>query len=262
LKIRAQALAWLLVPVAAIAASPLEQALAQRRQGHFSQAIAAMRDLLRANPGNAQDWYELGLSYAMAGQYGGASDAYRQAIAHGRQDGQCHCALSLALRESGRPTSAMAEARQCLKLLPAYAGAWNLVGNCDIDMGRLDGALEAYKKAVTLSPGYVNARFNLALTLQALQRYAGAEAQFKLVLGQDGAMAEAWTGLGSCQLGQGRPRDALASYAAAQRLRPKDPDLQWGLSRAWSALGDVAQAAEHAATYKKLMREKDAHGRH
>jgi len=58
--------------------------------------------------------------------------------------------------------AALNEAQRCLELSPGYAGALNLIGNIETDLGEMDKALLAYRDAVRISPMYANAHFNWA----------------------------------------------------------------------------------------------------
>lgn len=243
--------------LAQAAEMPLDKALRERKQGRFEDSILTLQGLLKAEPKNVWAWYELGLSYATDSQYAKAIDAYRLALSYGFQDGQCRCALALALRETRKPEAALAEAQRCLAMLPGYAGAWNLVGNAEIDLGHYDKALEAYQKAVALSPAYANAHFNLGLVFGALHREADAEAAFKQALRLQPSMTEGWDAQGECQLRRKHFRDAKKSFQQALRISPADAAAEWGLSRAFRALGDKASAAKHAKANKRLMREAD-----
>jgi tetratricopeptide (TPR) repeat protein len=238
--------------------SPLmDQGVGERKQGRFAESIVSFQRLLKQDPSQSRAWYELGLSYAAAAQYAKAADAYRLALSRGLANASCHCALALALRESRQPKAALAEARRCLQLMPGYAGAWNLCGNAQTDLDDEAGALQAYQRAVHLSPAYVNARYNLALTLQALGRSSEAEDAYRQTLALSPGMAEAWEGLGDCQLRQSRAADALKSFETGHRLGPQNPDMEWGLARALRALGQEKKARPHEAAYKRLLRRAD-----
>jgi cytochrome c-type biogenesis protein CcmH/NrfG len=168
-----------------------------------------------------------------------------------------YCALSLALREIAKPMASLAEARRCLDLIPDYAGAWNLIGNAEIDLGHYREAHQAYAEAVRLKPMYGNARFNLGLALGALGRDAEAELAFQETLRQQPGMADAWAKLGESQLRQEKKQAALESFKEASRLDPLHADTHWGMARACLALGRKSSAAAHEKEYRRLIREAD-----
>ena len=114
---------------------------AYRRQGRFEESILLFQRLLRYDPQLVDAWYQLGLAYAGEGDYAKAVDAYRLTLERSPGYGQCHCALSLALRETQHSRESLAEAQNCLAQLPNYAGAWNLIGNAQTDLGDFQGRL-------------------------------------------------------------------------------------------------------------------------
>jgi Flp pilus assembly protein TadD len=213
--------AWLVIAGAqayAEDAALLQRGLDERRQGRFEESVLSLQKHLKNSPDDARAWYELGLSYAMDGQYAKAVDAYRLALSKRLDDFQCHCALGVALRETQRPTAALNEARRCLELSPGYAGALNLIGNIQTDLGETDKALQAYQDAVRISPMYANAHFNLGLTLASLGRNKEAEPSFRQAIRLSPEEADLWTGLADCLKRLGRAKEARKAYAQAKNL--------------------------------------------
>jgi tetratricopeptide (TPR) repeat protein len=209
---------------------------AELAAGHFEEAIQIFKRLLRFDPKLVEAWYQLGISYASAGQYPQAVDAYRLTLERNPNCGQCHCALSLALRETRHAPESLSEARNCLRLIPDYAGAWNLIGNVQLDLGEPREALRAYQKAVELKPAYVNARYNLALTLETLGRHKDAEGQLQEVLRQQPGMLDGWMALGNGQLKQHKNQDALLSFKRALKISPQSADAKKGVALASRAV--------------------------
>jgi tetratricopeptide (TPR) repeat protein len=235
----------------------LEDGILERQEGRFEESVLKFQDLLKQSPDNARAWYEMGLSYASDDQYAKACDAYRLALSHGFSQAQCHCALALALRETQRASAALGEAKRCLQLLPRYAGAYNLIGNAEIDLGHDELALEAYQNAVAIKPAYVNAQFNLGLVYYALGRDDESEAAYHKTLALNPTMAEAWAGLGDCQLRQSDGKQAQRSFLQALKLNSTEPEFEWGLARALRELGRTTEAKEHEAKYRRLLRQSD-----
>ena len=233
-----------------------------RRQGSFDQAILLFQRLLRYYPQMVDGWFQLGLSYAGSGQYGKATDAYRLALERSPDFGQCHCALALALRETRQSQESLAEAQHCLALLPGYAGAWNLIGNAQTDLGDFGAALEAYQKAVEIEPSYINAHFNLGLALSSLNRNDEAEAAIKETLRLKPDMVDSWVILGNVQMRLDEKRQALQSFGTALKLSPEDADAEWGVARALRSLGQLPEARIHEKRYRSAMAEASNEGSH
>ena len=73
-----------------------------------------------------------------------------------------HFKAATALYDQGRFTEAQAEYRRYLTLEPAVPEAWNDLGNCLVELGKLDDAAMAFDNAVTGRPNFAPIRANLA----------------------------------------------------------------------------------------------------
>lgn len=221
-----------------------EQALfdrgkAQITAGDFEDAIQSFKRLLRFDPKLVEVWYQLGIAYASAGRYAEASDAYRLTLERNPDCGPCHCALSLALRETRHAPESLAEAKNCLRLIPNYAGAWNLIGNAELDLRENALAIRAYQKAVELKPAYVNARYNLGLVLELTGHYSAAEIQLTKVVNLQPRMTDGWVALGNVRLKLHKNNDALWTFKRALEISPTNADAKKGAAKASQAGGRV-----------------------
>jgi tetratricopeptide (TPR) repeat protein len=105
---------------------------------------------------------------------------------------RAHAALARELIRSDEFTEAKAEALKALSLEPRFAGAYNLLGIAEFNLGDVDGAQSALDKAVVFDPESAEIRNNVANVL----------------------------------LERGFEDEALENYEAAVRLRP-----DWDLAR-------------------------------
>lgn len=95
-----------------------------------------------------------------------AVDAYRKAIGIGITNkarlADSHHKLGMALKATGNSAQARVELERSLEIRPNVKEVYNNLGTIYRDLGQTDKALAAFEKAVTLSPNYPVARFNLA----------------------------------------------------------------------------------------------------
>jgi Tfp pilus assembly protein PilF len=110
----------------------IREGIALMDSGRFDDAIAKLRAVLTADPGNELARYELGLAYAAKGD-----------------SAQC-----LAMFE---PISAVAG--------PHQAASLAMMGNCLDHLGQREKAIDAYRRGLKLSPDDSSLLYNLALTL-------------------------------------------------------------------------------------------------
>ena len=63
-----------------------------------------------------------------------------------------------ALKDQGKLDEAIAAYNKALSIKPDYADAYNNMGNALQDQGKLDEAIAAYNKALSLKPDYAEAQ--------------------------------------------------------------------------------------------------------
>jgi predicted O-linked N-acetylglucosamine transferase (SPINDLY family) len=89
-------------------------------------------------------------------------------------------------------------------------------------MERREEAEDAYRTALQLQPGRLDAQYNLGITLQGLGRFAEAERSYRHLLQQDPGYVAALINVGAVLNALGRLDDAEAAYSDAMRLTPDD----------------------------------------
>jgi Flp pilus assembly protein TadD len=154
-----------------------------------------------------------------------------------------HDKLGLYLAETDRPREAEPHLRKAAELMPD-AGRLTNLGNFLSRTGRTGEALEAYRAAVRIDPGYAPARYNQAALLAAAGDWDGArteyEAAIRLVPGESiyhNNLAVALTRLG-------HDEEALVRYREAVRLDPSNAEARNNLGVALGKRGDEAGAVE------------------
>jgi tetratricopeptide (TPR) repeat protein len=155
-----------------------------------------------------------------------------------RQNGELDRALELArealMREARTPSAykvmmrVYVERRQfpaaqlvALKLDEADPERHHVLGLVRLEEGDPVLARVLFKKAVEVAPSYLPSHVALAALALKNEEYAAAEQHLRRVLQADGKNAEALLNLGLALRGQGKPDDALAAYAEAEKVNPK-----------------------------------------
>ncbi len=133
--------------------------------GHLDEALASCRRAVELAPQNAGAQNNLGHAYRDLGLYGEAVAAYRRAIQITPQDAGSHHNLAYVLRALDQIDESVAECLEALRLNPDYNRACNTLGNCYKDQGRVDLAIEQFRKAVVLDPRAADVRSNLAYSV-------------------------------------------------------------------------------------------------
>ncbi|MCD9031705.1 tetratricopeptide repeat protein [Luteimonas sp. Y-2-2-4F] len=152
---------------------------------------------------------------------------------------------TLARLRNGEPLQAEHEARRLLQEAPEAADAWQLLGMCLADAGRLPEALAAFEQALQRAPGSVPVLSNAAACL----RRAGRLEEAYALLGRAAGSAEAALQQGRLALQLRDPARAVEACRRALALAPDSAAAWLGLGRALRARGDwdaAAQALEEA----------------
>ncbi len=212
----------------------------------------------------------------LSGDYAGAVDACRAALALAPAHAPAHNHLGRALHNLGDVAGGQAEFERAVHADPRYPEAWHNLGHSLRASQQFERTCEALEQALAISPGYRSARLNLGITRYLMDQPEPALACFDALLAGHRDDAEAMVNAGLClqQLGQtakarqrfeqalalapdnqwahfylgvlhGEQDDtalALASLQRALTLRPEDPEAWAELACLHEAAGDVEKA--------------------
>ena len=135
-------------------------------------------------------------------------------------DAGVHNNLGNALKQIGQLDGAVDAYRRAVELKPDFAMAHNNLGNTLKDIGQYQGALEAYRRVLDLEPGSAEIHFNVGVVLQILNEPEAAVASYRRVLEINPELAEAYVNMGAILANTGQIYDALVSYKMAMALQP------------------------------------------
>ena len=131
---------------------------------------------------------------------------------------------------------------------------WFRLAN-DLEMSAPEQAREAYRRALELDPGHVDARINLGRLLHEAGQLRAAEANYRLSLADQPDDATALFNLGVVVEDDGRRREATEIYRRTIAADPEYADAYFNLARLLEQLGDRTAALRYLSTYRKLTEE-------
>lgn len=257
-------------------AEAMQTGLRHQRAGRLPEAERIYRQVLRAEPRQADALHLLGVAADQAGRHDEAIRLVGEAINVSPAQPLFRCSLANALTATGQFDQALAACRDSLRLRPDFAEAHVSLGNLFRTWGRLAEAEGAFREVLRLRPDHGDAHNNLGNVLRDQGRRAEAEACYRqslqlrpadaVALANLGAvllignrldeaepclraavqlrpdLAPAHASLGELLLRRGAREDAEASYQAAARLNPRDAAVHAGLGRLFRERGDVPAA--------------------
>jgi protein O-GlcNAc transferase len=187
--------------------SALEAVTALHRAGRLEEARAACRELIARHPGESEPHFREGLVEAELGSLASAKEAIGRA---------------LALRDK-----------------PNYRYA---LGDIQERLGDRAGAIESWRRAVTLQPALSLAHVRLGIALQESGELAQAIAHFVFAVQSRPEDARAWNNLAAALLSQGNVAQAEIAARQALAIDPRHPTANLNLGRALLAQRRPAEA--------------------
>jgi len=231
----------------------LAQAVAFHRAGQFQQAEQIYRQVLHADPRNADAWHLLGVIGSQANQHEVAVDLIRRAIELNPNSTVFHANLGAAYQKLKRFDKAVTCYRRALELNPNNAEAHNNLGVGFQSQGDLATAEACFRRALTHNPDYADAHSNLGNVLQARGEPAEALACHQRALQLKPGYAEAHHGIGAALKELGRLDEAIAAYQRALDLKENVAETHNNLGIALKQRGEIDEAV---AAYRRALELK------
>lgn len=221
--------------------------------GDAAAAETAYRRAIAADPGCAENYFNLGNLLRAQKRPVEAESAYRSAVAAKPDFADAYSNLGNLLREQNRPDEAEAAYRTAIESRPDSADTYSNLGNLLREKKCLDGAEAAYRQAIAKRPDYAEAHSNLGLLLKEQKRTAEAEAAYRQAIALKPGYAEGLSNLGVLLMEQKRHDEAEAAFRRAIALRPGHAD-------AYANLGNLLQLLERPGeaetAYRKALAAK------
>ncbi len=168
--------------------------------------------------------YTLGGLYRAKGAYDKAAQRLREALriyeALGDMLHQSRCwyELGCVYADLGRMEEAIEVYKRAIHLDDRFVFPWNNLGNIYKAQGRMEKAIEAYERAITLDPSYKIPWYNLGNVYAAQKQLEKAIEAYQQAIKLDATYAHPWNGLGNVYIDQGRVKDAITAYSRATLL--------------------------------------------
>ena len=129
------------------------------------------------------------------------------------------------------------------------AEAWFHRGVIAEESGLLDGAVEAYQRALALGDPQPEICFNLGNSLYALGRCLEAASCFIQATEIDADYVEAWNNLGNSLAETGKHAQAILAYKRALSIEPSYADAHYNLGESLACTDDLLGAHRHWLAY-------------
>lgn len=175
----------------------------------------------------------------------------RTALSRGADHPEGRLSLGRALIEMDSLRSAQRVLSQATSKYPDNAHIQYWLGQTEATLGNMAQSVDAYQRALSISPEFNEARLKLAIQFTNLSRFDEAEQEFLEVIRRDSVNhLEAWNNLGFLYLNLNRLDEALPLFNRATDLDPQQPI-------AWANAGSIylfkGQLDEAATVFERAL---------
>ena len=193
----------------------------------FPSGIAHYEAAVRLKPDLPEAHSSLGYALLLAGRPTPAITELREAIRLGYV--KAHTNLGNALAQVGDVNGAIAEQQQALQTPPDSPDVEVNLANVLTQAGRVPEALPHYERALRLDPDFFEGRYNWAIALLQLGRMEDAAGQLEQAARAAPANARIWSQWGAVLARGGHLPEARERLSRAAELDPQDAGTQYNL---------------------------------
>ena len=193
-----------------------------------------------------------------SGNFVAAEGGARELLAADVGDEEALHLLAQILNRQGRVGEAVELMAQVCTFNPFCAAYHNDRGVMLASLGRWPEAAEAYAAAVTLDPGHVDARFNLALALFRTKRLPEARAAFDQLQSMGHAIPDADVLHGELLRAEGRPAEAVEALLRAIARGVETAEVHVNLGLAFEDMNRGEEAEEALLAANRIAAGQDA----
>ncbi len=238
--------------------SPAEliQAESAIEKKDYATAEPLLNKVVADDPQNFAAWFDLGFVYNALGRTDDAIAAYRKSVSAKPSVFESNLNLGLTLVKAGQP-EAEQFLRAATRLKPTsnvqqgQARAWLSLGHV-VEAKDPEAALEAYTHAVLLVPKDPEPHLSAGPLLEAQNRYADAENEYKQALTLDPSSIDALTGMANIYMRGHRFTEAEEILRKLVTLHPNDAGAHMQLGRMLAADGQPEPAIAELQEALKL----------
>ena len=164
--------------------------------------------------------------------------------------GVLHNMIGAANQRLGKLDEAIEAYTRVLSIQPDFADSYNNMGVALKEQGRIDEAIDAYNKALSIQPDFSEAYNNMGNALNKLGKHGEAIEVFNKALSIKPDNAESYNNLGNALQKQGKIDEAIEAYKKALSIKPNFSETYKNMGNALEEQSKLEQAIE---AYNKAL---------
>ena len=250
--------------------------------GKTEEALQFFKSALEANPSISQFWLSYIDALIKLDRIADAKSLLKKAISRGAKgDGFDQVEQSLAelentsemntsskksqeppddqlqgllkLYSQGQCQQALTKGSKLLKKFPRSINLYNIIGAASNTLGKLNEAIEAYGRALSIKPDYAEAYNNMGNALKAQGKLVEAIEAYNKAFSIKPDYADAYNNMGNILKTQGKLDEALEAYDKATSIKPDYAEAYNNMGNALQQQGKLDEAVE---VYTKALSKK------
>jgi tetratricopeptide (TPR) repeat protein len=226
--------------------------------GEIAKAEGALQNAEKRGVSDAEFYNLKGMTLYKQNKNDEALIAFDKALSMDGQNATAKYYRANLLDRMNLPDQSVAAYRETVATAPNYAPAWFDLGVVSYNRGDYPAAEKSYREAIRIDPDYYQAHANLASTLRQMERYAEANAEYKLAEVGIKDNPDLYSEWGYC-LGKTNEWDkSVVRLEQARKLSPDaidDTNVGWGY---YNAAQIDKQNKKDAEANAKLQRSKES----
>jgi tetratricopeptide (TPR) repeat protein len=238
--------------------------LTASRIADWSSPESLARSGIRAYPGSANAWYELGTVLGAQGRHAEALEAIDRSVRINDKNPQHLKDLGVALFNVGRFAESTDAWRRALALSPQnLAPLWRGLGQASLQAGQVDEAIAALTRARELgdpaaAPDLAEATLAKGLLLAREGDLVAAKASFENAQSLDGEVVRRRFDRAVALEQQGRHADAADAFRELRVVLPESAPILFNIGRSLFLAGKPLEAIEPLEAGLRIQDDPDA----
>lgn len=240
-------------------------AIEHHQAGRLPDAERIYRQVLEAEPENADALHLLGVIALQAGRNETAIELIERALRQRPSNSAflgnlagAYAGLADTLSRMGRLAEAESSYRRALELKPRDANTCNSLGTVLANLGRPAEAERSYREGIAVDPRNAMLRYNLGNALRDLARRDEALRCYQEAAALKPDLAEAHYNLANTLKELGRLEEAECAFKRALALKP---DYVEALNNRGIVLADLGSFTDAERSYRRALALRPGHAR-
>lgn len=225
--------------------------------GQLEQAISQYELAIKTDPFYADALGDYGVLLSIKGDFEGAREKLKRAIAARPNDVLFHSNYARVLDKMGDEPGCMNELATAYKINNKDRVVLTALASKAIKAGDGPRAKAFLEQALNLYPNSADLHQRLSFVLSKSGDVEGAIAHAREAAHIDPNNVTARLNLGSTMLMKGDTQGAITSYREAVKLAPENADAHYLLSKALASFGESAEAKAEFSKFKSLCAPTD-----